>query len=115
MAVYSVGITSPDNGEVVTPDFTVVVEVGRTDNDVIKVLIAVDKNPPTDVYEPWVESSKGGPWLVCEQDTQFHFHYAVTRAAGVYFVRARASMTRQGSTWKDWKVDDQRIEVTVKS
>lgn len=113
MTVYSVDITDPAKGAMVKLGFIVNVEVGRDDNDAIKVLVAVEENPPTDVHEPWDGSSKSA-WLVCTQDSQFRFHYPVTRPAGTYFVRARASITKSGSAWKDWKADDQRIEITVR-
>src|SRR5438045_741049 len=105
MAVNSVEITSPVKEAVVNLTFPVAVNVWRDGNPAMMVLVAVEKAPPTDEDESWDELSPGY-WQVCTQDSQFHFHCNVSRAAGAYFVRARASITKSGNIWSNWTADD---------
>jgi hypothetical protein len=117
MAVRSVEITSPVNGAVVSLTFSVAVNVWRDGNPAIMVLVAVEQVPPTNEDDPWDELSPGY-WQVCTQDSQLHFHCNVSRAAGAYFVRARASITKlvnHNTIWIDWTADAQRIEITARA
>jgi hypothetical protein len=114
MAIDDVEIVPPEiNGSSVTVE----VEVYGDNLNGIKVLVAVEKNGPTDVLDPWNPSSPGY-WAICtlhrNDEDMAIYRCTTTRPPGEHYVRARASITGdEDHYWRNWKVDDDRIKIIV--